>query len=152
MNVSHEVILDLLPLYLEGEASPATRALVESYLAEHAAFAEQVRLQRSDDFGALGAATPGMLTQDLELRTLSRTRALLRWQRWLFGLGLGLTMSAFSTVISFTSRGVSTAHLLLRDYPQILVPIATAGVGCLVAYVVISRRLRTRHSRQHDGW
>jgi hypothetical protein len=29
MNIAREVILDLLPAYLSGEASPATRTLVE---------------------------------------------------------------------------------------------------------------------------
>jgi anti-sigma factor RsiW len=33
MNVSREVILDLLPLYLSDEASPDTRTLVEQQLA-----------------------------------------------------------------------------------------------------------------------
>ena len=34
MNVTREVILDLLPLYLAGEASTQTRALVDEYLAQ----------------------------------------------------------------------------------------------------------------------
>ena len=32
MNVTREIILDLLPVYLSGEASPATRSLVEEYM------------------------------------------------------------------------------------------------------------------------
>ena len=34
MNVTREVILDLLPVYVSGEASPATKALIEAILAE----------------------------------------------------------------------------------------------------------------------
>ena len=32
MNIAREVILDLLPAYLSGEASPATRTLVEEHM------------------------------------------------------------------------------------------------------------------------
>jgi hypothetical protein len=34
MNVTREVILDLIPIYLANEASPATRALIDERLAE----------------------------------------------------------------------------------------------------------------------
>ena len=33
MSIPKEVIVDLLPVYLAGEASPATRAWLEQYLA-----------------------------------------------------------------------------------------------------------------------
>ena len=45
MNVTREVILDLLPVYLSGEASPATRTLVEEYLKQDAELAQRIRLQ-----------------------------------------------------------------------------------------------------------
>ena len=50
MNVTREVILDLLPLYLAGEASPATRALVEEYLKQDSELAQRVREQSAADF------------------------------------------------------------------------------------------------------
>jgi len=34
MNVTREVILDLLPVYLAGEASPDTRALIEEFVEQ----------------------------------------------------------------------------------------------------------------------
>ncbi len=45
MNVTREVILDLLPVYLSGEASPATRALVEEFLQQDAQLAQRIRMQ-----------------------------------------------------------------------------------------------------------
>ena len=48
MNVSREVILDLLPLYFSDEASPDTRMLVEQQIAadpDLARLAEQWRLR-----------------------------------------------------------------------------------------------------------
>ncbi len=46
MNVSREVILDLLPLYVADEASPDTRALVERHLAEDADLAQRAEQWR----------------------------------------------------------------------------------------------------------
>ena len=43
MNITNDVITDLLPLYLAGEASPGTRQLLEDYLREHPEFASTVR-------------------------------------------------------------------------------------------------------------
>ena len=40
MNVAREVIVDLLPVYLSGEASPATRSLVEEYMKQDAELAQ----------------------------------------------------------------------------------------------------------------
>ena len=39
MNVTAEIITDLLPVYLSGEASEDTRALVEAYFRDHPEFA-----------------------------------------------------------------------------------------------------------------
>src|SRR5215510_2682520 len=38
MKLEREVIIDLLPAYFSGEASAATRALVEEYFREHPEF------------------------------------------------------------------------------------------------------------------
>lgn len=53
MNVTREVILDLLPVYLAGEASPATRTLVEEYLKQDAELAQRIRVQWADSFAKL---------------------------------------------------------------------------------------------------
>lgn len=43
MKVEREVIIDLLPAYFSGEASAATRALVEDYFREHPEFEKTAR-------------------------------------------------------------------------------------------------------------
>jgi hypothetical protein len=43
MKVEREVIIDLLPAYFSGEASAATRALVEEYFGEHPEFEKTAR-------------------------------------------------------------------------------------------------------------
>src|ERR1039457_111989 len=114
MNVTREVILDLLPVYLSGEASPATRTLVEEYMKQDAELAQRIRLQWADIFAK---AVPSALPPDLELRSLRRTRSLLSWQRWLFGLAIFFSAMSLSNEFSFKGGHFQEFHFLLRDYP-----------------------------------
>ncbi len=62
MNVTREVILDLLPVYLSGEASPATRALVEEFMKQDSELAQRIRLQGAENFAKVA---PSALPPDL---------------------------------------------------------------------------------------
>lgn len=62
MNITREVILDLLPVYLAGEASPATRALIEEYMEQDKELAQRIRVQWADNFAKI---TPAALPPDL---------------------------------------------------------------------------------------
>jgi hypothetical protein len=50
---TREVILDLLPVYLSGEASPATRALDEEFMKQDAELAQRIRLQWAENFAKI---------------------------------------------------------------------------------------------------
>ena len=73
MNISPDVISDLLPLYLAGEASAGTHALLEEYLREHPAFAKEVRDQVERSTALLTAPTvnaaPDFGTRENDART-----------------------------------------------------------------------------------
>jgi len=140
MNVTREVVLDLLPLYLAGEASPATRALVEDYLRQDPELAQRIRLQWSE---SLAKAVPSELPPDLELRSLRRTRSLLGWQRWLFGLAITFTALSLSSEMSWAGGRFHEFHFLLRDYPAPLGTLLALGLVCWTAYFLIRRHLRT---------
>src|SRR5258708_35152955 len=140
MNVTREVILDLFPVYLSGEASPATRALVEEYLKQDTDLAQRLRLQWADNFAA---AVPSALPPELELRALRRTRKLLTWQVWLLALGIGFTLLPLSFELSFEGGHVKEFHFLLRDYPAQFGTFLILGLMCWLAYFLIRRRLRT---------
>src|SRR4051794_34722525 len=71
MPVSREVILDLLPLYLAGEASPASRQLVEEFVSEDPRLAELVQRGELTFTSQLGMPAPAA---SLELRALARAR------------------------------------------------------------------------------
>jgi predicted anti-sigma-YlaC factor YlaD len=140
MDVTREVILDLLPVYLSGEASPATRALVEQYMQQDPELAQRIRLQWAENFAKVA---PSTLPPDLELRSLRRTRKLLSWQRWLFGFGITFTALSLTSETSFSDGHLKEFHFLLRDYPAQFGTCLTLGVACWIAYFAIRRRLRT---------
>jgi hypothetical protein len=136
MSIPKEVILDLLPVYLAGEESPATRAWLEEYLAQDPELAEWVRQQRTASFDQVLPPLP----PELELRALLRTRRMMALLRWLFGLGMAFSAVALAMEISFRPFKF---RLLLLDYPAQLGPCLAAGAVCWTAYFVFRRRLRT---------
>ena len=136
MSIPKEVILDLLPIYLAGEASPATRAWLEEYLAQDTELADRVRRQRTEGFNQ--ALPP--LPPELELRAVRRTRRMMTLLRWLFGLGMAFSAIALALEVSFRPLKF---RLLLLDYPAQLGPCLAAGVACWTAYFVLRQRLRT---------
>lgn len=140
MKVTREVITDLLPVYLAGEASPATRALIEEYLVQDPELAESVRSQQTDN--SLRMVLPE-LPPELELKSLRRTRNLLGWQRWLFGLGIGFSAVALTSEFSFKEGRLREFHFLIRDYPDVFGTCVVIGLVCWIAYFCIRHRLRT---------
>src|SRR4029078_11207830 len=71
MNVTRQVISDLWPLHVSGEASADTRALVDSFLAADPVVAQTVQ----ENSGATHVmASPPALPPDVELQALARTR------------------------------------------------------------------------------
>ena len=140
MNVTREVILDLLPVYMAGEASPATKVLIEEYLQGDSELAQRIRLQ----WDSLAKAVTSALPPDLELRSLRRTRNLIGWQRWLFGFGIFFTAMLLSNESKFANGHLSEFHFLVRDYPAEFAVCLTLGMACWIAYYSIGRRLRTR--------
>jgi len=139
MNVTREVILDLLPTYLAGEASPDTRALVDAYLAQDAELARRVEGYRTQGLEAL---PPPSLPPGIDLRSLSRTRRLLAWQRWLLGLAWGFSCVSLAIRLEVHDGGVHDVHLLLRDYPAQVAPLLGLGIACWIAYFALRRHLR----------
>jgi len=75
--ITREVIVDLLPVYVSGDASLATRTLVEEFLSQDPKLMEEVRRLRSDNPLAFPAVS---VPPELAMRSLRRTKTLLAWQ------------------------------------------------------------------------
>ena len=103
-KVTRDVIVDLWPLYVSGEASQDTRRLVEAFLREDAEFGRELR---QDARGLLTGHDVPSLTPDHELRTLAQIKRRLTGPRWLLLLAMVFTMQAFGRIVSDTSFDVS---------------------------------------------
>lgn len=114
MNVTREVIKDLLPLYQEGEVSPDTRRLVEEYLKTDSELRDQMA---APTFGQQRLRVEGEVDQ--ALATLERTKRVLRRQKWLQFFALLLTLAPLTSY----GTGGQIKFMVLRDAPWSLLPL-----------------------------
>ena len=106
MEVTRDIVIDLLPLYESGEASADTRSVVEEFIRRDPSIA---RLAKMADDAAAAAPAP-----DIEVRAVGRTRTLIRRRSWALGLALACTLIPFS----FVFRGSDVTFFMFRDAPQ----------------------------------
>jgi hypothetical protein len=136
MNVSRDTIIDLLPLYASGEASPATQELVREYLARDPELAQLARDQETPLVASITAKAP-----NLEAVSFQRTRSRVATQRWAFGLAWLFTAVTFSTEVQIRGGHVTGARLALIDAPLLLGLVAGAATICWLAYFNLRGRL-----------
>src|SRR5215475_1949116 len=90
MKLEREIIVDLLPAYFSGEASAATRVLVEEYFREHPDFEQSAR-RAASSLESLKVA-PSAVDHEKEKLALERarmvteTRSSFLWMAILFSL------------------------------------------------------------------
>jgi anti-sigma factor RsiW len=124
MNISPDVIIDLWPLYVAGEASAATRALVDEFLAQNPEFASRLR---DDDASKLLTPAPLSLEPDHELKTFVQTRQALYKRQWPLFFAILFSCSAFGRIISDTSWDVSPRNFAIT---------AAIAVGFWIWFIV----------------
>lgn len=121
MKITREVISDVLPLYLSGEASADTRALVEAYFRQDPEF-EVLARQSQTQLDTLGVSSP---TDRQEKEALMRVNRILRWRSILLGVALFFSLMPFS-MAGNSDQGLT--WILLRDMPQLAVVFGVAAV------------------------
>ena len=134
-DLPREVLLDLVAIYAAGEASPATRALVEAHLARDPELARMVR-----EAAPLPDAAP---PPDVELRALRRTRGKLALQRWLFGFAVSFTAIALSLEIDSPGGVLPRVRLLILDRPGPFGLCLAIAAVLWIAYGRLRRTTRT---------
>jgi anti-sigma factor RsiW len=140
MEVTRNVIQDLLPIYLGGEASAESRALVDEFLKRDPALAADVERQKSDLLKQTFTGGHAMsLPQDLEVKTLARTRAELTRRSWMLALAIAFTLFPLSIVV----EGTHVRWLMLRDVPSLALAFWAAAAGFWVGFIVHNKRLRS---------
>ena len=131
MEITRNVVEDLLAVYLAGDASADTRAIVEEWLRGDPALARQVELARAISL------PPPPLPASAEKRALDRTKRHLRWRFVLLGTAVYVTTMPLS--ITFDSRGFN--GLLIDGWPARIVILVIAAM-LWVAYWLVSRHTR----------
>jgi ferric-dicitrate binding protein FerR (iron transport regulator) len=134
MNITKNIINDLIPLYVINECSADTRALVEEYLQQNP---EQAALLRRIASMAISGAVPPAKNLD-EAQAFRQTRRHLRRRSWLMALAIFFSLAPFSFFVSDTGR----TWWLLRDQPQYAVFYAAVGVMFWILYAVERNRSR----------
>ena len=138
MTIEREVILDLLPLYVSGEASTATQTLVEDSVSHDPELMIELQRPQAEDPFTLPAL---QLPPELAMESLRRTKALLARQRWLSSFGWLFTVLAFSSQLNVGRRGISDFHFLLQTSPVVFGSFLVIGLSCWTGYLAIRRRL-----------
>jgi hypothetical protein len=135
MNVTREVISDLWPVYAAGEASDATRNLVESFLAADPEFARTLRP------AATLPHTIVSVPAAAEVKALKRTRDLVHGRSWLRALRL--------IALAFTGLAVLHAvnNIPTTDEARRALFEGIAAVVCWAAYAVLLRHYRANSLR-----
>jgi anti-sigma factor RsiW len=140
MNITDDVVRDLMPLYMAGEASADTVKLVEEYLARH----PQLRSAVAEEMPRLEGAVPA----NLEKRALEHTRRMLaRKNNWL-GAAIFLTLAPFS--FRFGEGGVSA--VLYRDWPGVAAAAVALGLAAWGMFLLTLRRLNATGLPAPRSW
>jgi hypothetical protein len=132
-TIPKPVILDLLPLYLAGEVSAETRAIVEGYLESDPELRSLVK--RAEGTGI--EVAEGRLERRLEVTAFERTRKALGRRAWYLGFAI-----FFSLVpLSFQYETVTGLTFLFAKAPWTAIPWL---IGAAILWVLYLRQPRLR--------
>ena len=127
-SIPRNIILDLLPAYIAGEASEETRALVEEFAQNDSQIANLIRTNKLEtDPISLKTVVP----DDLELKTINQIRQSIRLKVWYVAFTTAAILVAPLVAMQFTDE----VNWGLLDF--ILMGFLLFCTG--IAYVLISR-------------
>ncbi len=135
MNVTTNVIHDLLPAYVAGEASADTVALVEEFLQHDPGLARTIQVLRANPIPEVRQA----LQPAREKQILNATRQLLWWRGTLMGIALFLTLVPLS--FGFGPEGI-TWTFLQKAPPVETALVCLGALACWSGFFYIRRRLQ----------
>ena len=133
MTMTRNVVKDLLPIYLLGEASDDTRRLVEEFLATDDALRRDVESARRFSLPSIPDAAP-----TAEKAALDATRQLLKHRTSTLVLAVLFTLLPFSFVVKHSQ----VTFVMFRDEPAIAAAWWATAAVLWVWHFLIRRRLR----------
>ena len=129
MEVTRNMVIDLLPLYESGEASADTRAAIEEFVRRDPSLARLIGRAEEQT-----TAAPAMA---LERQAVTRTRQVIRRRAWTLALAVFFTTVPFT----FAFHGDTVPFFMFRDEPGSRL-FLLAAVWLWIEYVKLTRRLR----------
>ncbi len=135
MEITRDVVRDLVTVYLAGEASADTRRLVEAYLQTDPALAADVARAKGNPLELPVTPAP---PPSAEKRALDATRQLLKNRT------SSLVVACLFTVLplSFVFEGSRVTFIVLRDAPVVAIAWWITAVVMWVAHFWIRRRVQ----------
>ena len=131
MNISEDIITDLLPLFYSGDCSRDSKNLVEEYLSKNPGFRRKAE-------EALKTKLPGTVPQrheaNDEIKALKRTRWLLRLRAFLLAFAILNTLNPFS----FSCAAGKTTWLMAQS-PSTAIAYGITAIFFWVAYFIVRR-------------
>jgi len=109
-NVTRDVVHDLWPLYVSGDVSADTRALVDEFLAQDPELARDLR---SGGGGLLGESLPAEPPPGHGLKTLQLVKRRLWGYPMFLQLAMIFSALAFGRIVSDTSWDVSPRNFIV---------------------------------------
>jgi len=135
MNVTRDVVKDLITIYLAGEASSDTRALVEEYLEHDAELASDVAAARAE---SLRLPPTSALPPTAEKEALEKTRQMIKTRTSTL-----VVATLFSILpLSFAFKGSTITFLVIRDAPTVGLAWWATAAAMWVWHLGVRRRLR----------
>lgn len=145
MNVSENIIRDLLPSYLSGEASADSVTLIEQYLGSHPELSNEVEVLRAEVGGSGFGGSTGAVARttvaigpEPGLVALRRVKRLLRLRSTLFGIALFLTLLPASM---FGGDGTGFHWVFWPGHASIAVTVWGFALGAWIGWWSVDRRL-----------
>lgn len=128
-RIPQHVILDLLPLYLEGEVSDDTRDLIEEYLKHDPQLA---RLAEQANIAISLQGIPAPLKKETEMEALKKVKKLMIQHNVFLALAVILTLM----------MGIS--YIFLWDEPRgAVAPFVFGGLAAIfwTAFFIVNRKI-----------
>lgn len=139
MTITEDVVNDLLPLYFDGEASPDSRSVVETWFASHPAFAQAAR-RGSGAFDALATMSPPPLDQAGAREALRRVHRIILWREVSLGLAMSLSVCPILVVACALLFPAQTSPVLQDKLPLCVGLFVLVAAPAWVSYLIARRK------------
>jgi hypothetical protein len=100
-TIPRNVILDLLPVYIAGEASKESRALIEEFAQNDPQIARLIKSRNLEPGSIPADISP---PEDLEMKTMKRIRSSIRRQMWYVSLATASILLVPLVAMQFTNE------------------------------------------------